>query len=89
MRYTVVIKKEANCYSVQAPDLPGCAAAGRTLEEALRAVALTIALHIEVLQEEGLPVPLPTSQCGSVEVCWELNRAGLSSPEQGPFATPA
>jgi len=44
------------------PDVPGCAAVGGTREEALRLVREAIALHIEGLKEQGLPIPAPRSQ---------------------------
>jgi predicted RNase H-like HicB family nuclease len=33
MRYAVVIERDASGVSAYVPDLPGCVAAGRTLEE--------------------------------------------------------
>ena len=33
MKYAVVIEKTGNGYSAYVPDLPGCVAAGDTLEE--------------------------------------------------------
>jgi hypothetical protein len=33
MRYAIVIEKVENNYAAYVPDLPGCVAAGRTLEE--------------------------------------------------------
>lgn len=76
MRYAVIIKKTGDVYTVQVPDIPGCIAGGRTPEEAMREAALAIALRIEVLQEEGLPIPQPMTRSAYVEVCWELNRLG-------------
>jgi predicted RNase H-like HicB family nuclease len=82
MRYAVVIQKTADSYAVQVPDIPGCIVSGRTPEEAMREAALAIALRIEVLQEEGLPLPLPSTRSAYVEVAWELNRLGVPSLEQ-------
>ena len=42
------------------PDLPGCVTAGRTLEEARRAAAEALALHLEGLAEDGEAVPAPS-----------------------------
>ena len=44
-------------YCVTIPDLPVCYAAGDTIEEAMRNSSAALALHLEVMQEEGLPMP--------------------------------
>ncbi len=50
------------------PDLPGCVAIGETREEVVRLIREAIALHIEELKREGLPVPRPTSEGEFVDV---------------------
>ncbi len=66
--YGVVIEKGKGGYSAFVPDLPGCIAAAATLEEVRELIAEAITFHIEVMREEGLKVPKPTSICESVEV---------------------
>jgi predicted RNase H-like HicB family nuclease len=44
-------------YGVTFPDIPGCYAVGDTIEEAMRHASEALALHLEVMQEEGLPLP--------------------------------
>ncbi len=61
MSYLVVIEQGETGFGAYVPDLPGCAAVGETEEEALRLVRDAIALHIEGLKREGLPVPEPRS----------------------------
>jgi predicted RNase H-like HicB family nuclease len=68
MRYAIVIEKAENNFSAYAPDLPGCVATGATPEEAEREIREAIAFHIDGLREDGLPVPLPTSQVEYIEV---------------------
>lgn len=68
MRYAIVIENAGNNFSAYAPDLPGCVATGATLEETEREIREAIAFHIEGLREDGLPVPLPTSQVEYIEV---------------------
>lgn len=46
-RYTVFFEKTATGYSAHVPRLPGCIAAGRTLEEARRLIREAIEFHIE------------------------------------------
>ncbi|HEX8500963.1 MAG TPA: type II toxin-antitoxin system HicB family antitoxin [Pyrinomonadaceae bacterium] len=41
----------------EVPSLPGCISQGKTRDEALTNIREAIALHIEVLQERGEPVP--------------------------------
>lgn len=59
MKYTVVIEKAPNNYAAYAPDLPGCVAAAETKEEVMTLMRQAIALHIEALKQEGVPVPQP------------------------------
>lgn len=68
MKYAVIIEAGAGNYSTYVPDLPGCITTGRTLEGVKRVMREAIAFHIEGLREDGLPVPLPTSLCESVEL---------------------
>lgn len=57
--YTIILhpRPEEGGYSVIVPALPGCFAQGETIEECLERAKEAIALHIEGLIEEGLPVP--------------------------------
>jgi predicted RNase H-like HicB family nuclease len=61
MNYLVVIEKSDTGFGAYVPDLPGCVAVGNTEEEALRLISEAVALHIEALKEQGLPVPQPRS----------------------------
>ena len=68
MRYAIVIENAENNFSAYVPDLPGCVATGATLEEAEREIREAIAFHIDGLREDGVAVPLPTSQVEYIEV---------------------
>lgn len=61
MSYLVIIERGDTSYGAYVPDLPGCVALAGTEEEALRLVREAVALHIEALKEQGLPVPEPRS----------------------------
>ncbi|MBL1208971.1 type II toxin-antitoxin system HicB family antitoxin [Geminocystis sp. GBBB08] len=61
MRYAIVIEKAESNYSAYVPDLPGCVATGNTIDEVKSEITEAIAFHLEGLQEEGLPIPLPLS----------------------------
>jgi predicted RNase H-like HicB family nuclease len=64
----VVIEKADGNYSAYVPDLPGCVATGRTPEDVREQVRVAIALHIQGLREDGLPVPAPRSSSEYVAV---------------------
>ncbi|HEX5420244.1 MAG TPA: type II toxin-antitoxin system HicB family antitoxin [Gammaproteobacteria bacterium] len=68
MKYAVVIEKAEGNFSAYVPDLPGCVAAGLTVEEAERAIRESIEFHLHGLREEGISIPVPTSCVGYVEV---------------------
>jgi predicted RNase H-like HicB family nuclease len=61
MKYGVVIERGETSYGAYVPDLPGCVAVGETLEEVEQLIREAVQFHIEGLQEEGLPVPEPSS----------------------------
>jgi predicted RNase H-like HicB family nuclease len=67
MRYAVVIEKAQGNYSAYVPDLPGCVAAGDTIEAAEREIRAAIRFHIAGLRADGLEVPPPTSRAEYVD----------------------
>lgn len=67
MRYAVVIEKANGNYSAYVPDLPGCVAAGPTVEAVETEIRDAIRFHIEGLKEDGQSVPPPTSLAEYVE----------------------
>ncbi|MDX2138150.1 MAG: type II toxin-antitoxin system HicB family antitoxin [Chloroflexota bacterium] len=60
MRYAIVIEGEPGDYSAYVPDLPGCVAAGDTVEETTEEIRDAIRFHIEGLLEDGEHVPEPS-----------------------------
>ena len=68
MKYAVIIEAGERNYSAYAPDLPGCIATGKTLDEVKQVMREAMAFHIEGLREEGLPIPTATSLCEYVEI---------------------
>lgn len=67
MRYAIVIEKAENNYSAYVPDLPGCVATGRTIEETRRQINEAVEFHLRGMREDGLAIPEPTSQVDYVE----------------------
>ena len=61
MEYLVVIEQGQDAYGAYVPDLPGCVAAADTKDEVLTLIQDAIVLHLELMQEDGLPIPTPLS----------------------------
>jgi predicted RNase H-like HicB family nuclease len=61
MRYAVVIERGPTSYGAYVPDLPGCVAVAKNLDEVKRLIAEAIQVHLEGLREDGEPIPQPTS----------------------------
>lgn len=68
MKYAVVIERAANNFAAYVPDLPGCVATGRTLGEVERNIRDAIAMHIEGLRDDNVPIPIPQTATMLVEV---------------------
>lgn len=60
-RYEVIIywSDEDSAYIAEVPELPGCAADGRSQEEALRNAQVVVHEWIETARELGRPIPTP------------------------------
>ncbi len=58
MKRRVILYPGEDGYIVaEVPSLPGCVSQGRNREEAMTNIQEAIALHKEVLQERGEPLP--------------------------------
>jgi len=68
MRYAIVIEKAENNYAAYVPDLLGCVATGKTIEETEQQIREAIEIHLRGMREDGLPVPEPSSQVEYIEV---------------------
>jgi predicted RNase H-like HicB family nuclease len=67
MRYAVVIESGPENFSAYVPDLPGCIATGKTLDEVLTNIRGATEFHLEALRADGLPIPEPTTRCEYIE----------------------
>lgn len=69
MRWTVIYEQDPTSgdWSAHAADLP-VFVGGDTREEAETMVRGAIAFHLEGLRADGLPLPVPRSEAGAVEV---------------------
>jgi predicted RNase H-like HicB family nuclease len=68
MRYAIVIEKAENNYAAYVPDLLGCVATGKTIEETEQQIREAIEIHLRGMREDGLPIPEPSSKVEYVEV---------------------
>lgn len=58
MKFTVILEpQEEGGFTVTVPALPGCISEGETRDEALINIKEAIELYIEVLKEDGKPIP--------------------------------
>jgi predicted RNase H-like HicB family nuclease len=62
MRYIAFVHKEPDsCYGVSFPDMPGCASAGDTLDEAVSNAVDALSGHVRMMEMDGDFVPPPRS----------------------------
>jgi len=66
--YAVIYEWAGRNYSAYVPDLPGCITTGKTLEETERLIREAMELYVEVLLEDGIPIPEPTTRAGSISI---------------------
>ena len=59
MTYAIaIVHEEAGVYGASFPDLPGCIAAGDSLDEVLQRGAAAATAYVESLIEDGEPIPV-------------------------------
>jgi predicted RNase H-like HicB family nuclease len=68
MRYAIVIEAAEGNFSAYVPDLPGCIATGKSVEETEESIREAIAFHLDGLREDNLPIPPASSRVDYVEV---------------------
>lgn len=66
LAYAVVIEAGPPNYSAYVPDLPGCIATGKTVEEVTRRMREAIAMHLAGMREDGEPIPEPRTRVALV-----------------------
>ena len=66
--YTIVIESGENNFSAYVLDFDGCVATGRTVEEVTENMRTAIEAHLELLAEDGEPIPEPLDIVGAAKV---------------------
>ncbi len=60
IEYAVVFEKTSTGYSAYIPDLPGCVAAGDSLEDTKQLIHEAMEIHLASMREDGDPIPEPS-----------------------------
>lgn len=68
MKYAVIYEQTETGYSAYVPDLPGCIAAGATLQETVRLMEEAVRIHLDAMRRDGDPIPAPTTVADTVTV---------------------
>lgn len=68
MKFTVIYEKGQTSWGAYVPDLPGVISVGDSRDEVEQLIQEAIELHLEGMREEGMPIPLPSSFAGVVEI---------------------
>jgi len=58
--YPAIMQKDGEGYSIWIPDIDGCNSFGETINEALVQIEEALGLCIEVMSEQGKPIPEPS-----------------------------
>jgi len=66
MTFVVIFERGPTSVGAYVPDLPGCVAVGNTLEEAQALITEAMQMHLEGMQEDGEPLPLPVSSATKI-----------------------
>jgi predicted RNase H-like HicB family nuclease len=66
--YLVVIEETPTGFSAYSPDVDGCVAAGESREEVEHLMNEALKFHLEMLVEEGLPIPKPHTYSRQMKV---------------------
>ena len=68
MRYAIVIEKAEHNFSAYVPDLPGCVATGKTLQQVGIEIREAILFHLQGMREDGLTIPAPASTVDYINI---------------------
>ena len=66
--YVVLYEEGPTSWGASVPDLPGCFAAGKSLEETERLIREAIGLYLDQLREDGKPAPEPAYHARQVTI---------------------
>lgn len=88
LTYRVVFEgSDGEGYSAYVPDLPVCVAAGDTFEETKELIAEAVKFHLELMEEEGLPIPEPGPAMPELVLEVSANRGTPTTAAPNPKRT--
>lgn len=61
MKFLIVIEKGENNYSAYSPDVSGCAATGKSVEQTPANIKDALEFHFKAMPEGGEEIPTPKS----------------------------
>jgi predicted RNase H-like HicB family nuclease len=67
-RYAIAIERGARNYSAYVPDVDGCVATRKTLEETMQRIQAARAAHVAWMVRDGEAIPEPQTSFDYVEV---------------------
>jgi predicted RNase H-like HicB family nuclease len=67
-RFLIIIEQGTRNYSAYAPDLPGCIATGKTLDEVKANMREAIAMHIQGMIEDQEPIPMSQTMADYLDI---------------------
>jgi predicted RNase H-like HicB family nuclease len=73
--YLIVIGRTSTGYSAHCPDVLGCAAVGKTVEEVVTNMRKALELHFEGMVEDGESIPKPGGVASYRKVMKDLDVA--------------
>src|SRR3981189_593004 len=90
--YLIVIGKTSTGYSAHCPDVLGCAAVGKTVEDVVANMKKALEFHFEGMVEDGAPLPRPGGVDSYREVLKDRDEdffvLGRVQRDPSRFATP-
>lgn len=66
--YLIVFERMPDNWGAYSPDVPGCVATGQTQAETQASFREALEFHFDGLRRQGLPIPLPVSTAGYVQI---------------------
>jgi predicted RNase H-like HicB family nuclease len=67
-KYIAILEAAGDNVSAYVPELPGCIATGRTVDDVTENIRDAIEFHLDGLREDGVPIPEPTVRARSIVV---------------------
>jgi len=66
--YVVIYEPAESNWGAYSPDVPGCIATGKTLDDVRKMFQEALEFHLDGLKKEGLPIPEAQTEVGRVAV---------------------